>query len=127
MDYPKASMHTPAAHLKTPAYILKGEKKTLPTPSSADILPLNYTPAVCCQAKKGPKSLCDYDLQRQLRLQLKLSTKIKQQAEAARKKGESIFRHVFGVNCKFFFNNIIFHLLITYNKLIGNMIEVFQY
>ena len=113
MEYPKASMRTPAGRLKAPPYIAKGEKKILPHPSSANILPLSFTPTVCRQNEQGPKALCDYDLQRQLSSQLKLSAKMKQEAEIAREKGDFTFRHVFGTNRESFFNNIIFNLLNT--------------
>jgi len=102
MDYPKASMRTPAGPLKAPPYIAKDEQKTfkLPEPSSANILPLNFRPSVCRQDEQGPKALCDYKLQTQLSSQLKLSAKMKQEAEAARETGESTFRHIFGKNCE---------------------------
>ncbi|PUU80002.1 hypothetical protein B9Z19DRAFT_1063801 [Tuber borchii] len=101
MDYPKASMHTPAGHLKAPPYISLEENKAfkLPVPSSANILPLNFTPSLCQQGAQGPKALCDYKLQQRLSSQLKLSAKMKREAEAAQTNSQSTFRPVFGSNC----------------------------
>ena len=114
MEYPKASMRTPAGRLKAPPYIAKEEKKAfkLPEPSSANILPLNFTPSLCQQDEQGPKALCDFKLQNRLSSQLKLLAKMKQEAEAAKKCGESTFENVFGINREFFFNNILINLLI---------------
>ena len=50
---------------------------------------------------------------------------MKQEAEAAKERGESTFKHVFGINREFFFNNILINLLIIWNELIDNIIEVF--
>jgi hypothetical protein len=113
MDYPKASMRTPAGHLKAPPYISQEEKKAfkLPDPSSADILPLNFTPSLCRQDEQGPKALCDYKLQQRLSSQLKLSAKMKREAEAAQENGQSTFRHVFGSNCEFVLNNLNKYLI----------------
>ena len=107
-------MRTPAGHLKAPPYIAKQEKKyfKLPEPSSANILPLNFTPSLCRQDEQGPKALCDYKLQNRLSSQLKLSTKMKQEVEVAKERGESTFKHVFVINREFFFNNILINLLI---------------
>ncbi|PUU81056.1 hypothetical protein B9Z19DRAFT_1063006 [Tuber borchii] len=101
MDYPKASMHTPAGHLKAPPYISQEENKAfkLSDPSSADILPLNFTPSLCREDEQGSKALCDYKLQQRLSSQLKLSAKIKREAEVAQTNGQSTFRHIFGSNC----------------------------
>ena len=127
MEYPKASMRTPAGRLKTSPYIAKKEKKAfkLPEPSFANILPLNFTPSLFRQDEQGPKALCDYKLQNRLSSQLKLSAKMKQEAEAVQECGESTFKHVFRINREFFFNNILLNLLIIWNELIENMIEVF--
>ncbi|PUU82448.1 hypothetical protein B9Z19DRAFT_1061825 [Tuber borchii] len=101
MEYPKALMHTPAGHLKAPHFISQEENKAfkLPDPSSADILPLNFTPSLCQQDEQGPKALCNYKLQQQLSSQLKLSAKMKREAEAAQTNGYSAFRHLFESNC----------------------------
>ncbi|PUU72193.1 hypothetical protein B9Z19DRAFT_1138803 [Tuber borchii] len=101
MDYPKASMLTPAGHLKAPPYISQEGNKAfkLPDPSSADILPLNFTLSLCRQEEQGRKRLCDYKLQQRLSSQLKLSTKMKREAEAAQTNGQSTFKHIFGNNC----------------------------
>ncbi|PUU76134.1 hypothetical protein B9Z19DRAFT_1130175 [Tuber borchii] len=47
----------------------------------------------------APKALCDYKLQQRLSSQLKLSAKMKQEAEAAQENGQFIFTHIFGSNC----------------------------
>jgi hypothetical protein len=89
MDYPKASIRTPAGHLKAPPSISQEEKKAfkLPDPSSADILPLNFTPSLCRQDEQDPKALCDYKLEQRLSSQLKLSAKMKGEAEEAQENG----------------------------------------
>ncbi|PUU82582.1 hypothetical protein B9Z19DRAFT_1061686 [Tuber borchii] len=129
MDYPKASMCTPAAHLKAPLYISREENKAfkLPDSSSTDILTLNFTPSLCRQDEQGPMALCDYMLQQRLCFFLNLSAKMKREADAAQENSQSIFRKVFGSNCEFVLKNLnkIFNLLITWNKVIGNTIDVF--
>lgn len=102
-------MRTPAGILKAPPYVVKGEKKELPLPSTAQILALNFQPAECRQNEQGPKALSDYNLIRQLADQLELSGKAKKAAEAARKKGDTTFKHVFGRNCKL--NQLIFYTI----------------
>jgi len=108
-------MRTPAGILKAPPYVPKGEKKELPPPFKAKILPLNFLPSECRQNEQGLKALSDYNLQKKLASQLRLSGNAKQAAEKARDKGDSTFKHVFGSNCKFNLQpvNSIYCILIT--------------
>ncbi|PUU82643.1 hypothetical protein B9Z19DRAFT_1120408 [Tuber borchii] len=94
-------MHTPAGHLNALPYISQEETKAfkLPDPSSADILPLNFTTYLCQQGEHGPTALWNYKLQQQLSSELMLSAKMNREAEAAETNGQSTFRPIFGSNC----------------------------
>ncbi|RPA91296.1 hypothetical protein L873DRAFT_1848347 [Choiromyces venosus 120613-1] len=89
-------MRTPTGVLKAPPYVTKGGKKEVTDPSKAQILPLDYSPAICRQNEQGTRALSDQALQKQLASQLKLSAKAIQEAEKACESGESTFKHVFG-------------------------------
>jgi len=93
-------MRTAAGILKAPPYFSKDDKQKLPIPSKADILPLDYVPAVCRQNEQGQNALSDYELSRTLAQQMKLSGKAMREAEKARENGHSTFRHVFGKHGK---------------------------
>jgi len=107
-------MRTPAGILKAPPYVPKGEKKELPPPFKATILPLNFLPSKFRQNEQGSKALSDHNLQKKLAAQLQLSGNAKQAGENARDKEDSTFKHIFGSNCKFNLQpvNRIYYILI---------------
>ncbi|KAG0123702.1 hypothetical protein HOY82DRAFT_618874 [Tuber indicum] len=102
------SMRTKAGGLKSPPYFPPGERRKLPQPNAANIIPLNYVPFNCRQAENPKGTISDRDLERKVGNQLKLSSRMKEELERARERGDTVYRHSFRVN-----------------RLLENTIEVF--
>jgi len=113
MDYPKASMpHSRWTSQSSPLY-WKRKKRSfkVPDPSSADILPLNFTPSRLSTRGTRSKSLMRLQASTAIILTVEAICKDERRSRGQpREKGESIFRHVFGTNCECFFNYLKYNI-----------------
>jgi len=101
--------------LKSPPYAPEGEQKKVKPPGTADIIPLNYVPFSCRQEEQGQRVCSDRTLEKTLGKQLKLSEKVLQEVEEARRSVKQVFRHTFG-STGMLLNNIFNGLHLTDNR-----------